>query len=96
MRQKVSNKAIILHERLMSMGVEDAMTMDGFDDCAIGVLERSGMERIVVYDKEKVIEKLMDGGIPTYDGALDFYEYNQLGAFLGDNSAPGFLMSLVE
>ena len=96
MRQKVSNKAIILHERLMSMGVEGAMTMDGFDDCAIGVLERSGMKRIVVYDKEKVIEKLMDGGIPTYDGALDFYEYNQLGAFLGDNSAPGFLMSLVE
>tara|TARA_R110000751_G_scaffold21409_2_gene61463 strand:- start:207 stop:497 length:291 start_codon:yes stop_codon:yes gene_type:complete len=96
MRQKVSNKAIILHERLMSMGVEDAMTMDGFDDCAIGVLERSGMKRIVVYDKEKVIEKLMDGGIPTYDGALDFYEYNQLGTCLGDNSAPGFLTSLVE
>ena len=51
------------------------------------------MEPIVLYDKEKVIQQLMDEGIDTYEEALEFYEYNQLGGWLGDKT-PGFLIRL--
>ena len=66
-----------------------ALTMDGYDDCVAGVLERFGMPLIVVYDKEKVIQKLMDGG-QTREEAHEFFEYNQLGAWMGDGT-PAFI-----
>jgi len=87
------DSTVTLAEQLLDLGVESALTMDGYDDCAIGILERFGMESIVIYDKEKVIEKLMDEGIPTYEEALEFYEYNQLGGWHGDLT-PGFLIRL--
>ena len=85
---------VTLAKQLLDLGVESALTMDGYDDCAIGILERYGMESIVLYDKEKVIQKLMDGGIDTYEEALEFYEYNQLGGWHGDMT-PGFLVRLL-
>jgi len=44
-----------LADKLREIGVENALVMNGYDDCVIGVLERYGMEPIVLYDKEKVI-----------------------------------------
>ena len=83
----------MLAEQLLDLGVESALTMDGYDDCVIGILERFGMESIVIYDKEKVIEKLIANGCDSYEGALEFYEYNQLGGWHGDMT-PGFLVKL--
>ena len=66
--------------------------MTGFDDCIVGILERFGVDvPVVVYDREKVIQKLMDNGIETYEGAEEFYHYNQLGAWVGDGT-PAFLI----
>jgi len=48
-----------LSEQLLDIGVEDALVMDGYNDCVIGILERFGMESIVLYDKEKVLGKLV-------------------------------------
>ena len=87
------DSTVMLAEQLLDLGVESALTMDGYDDCAIGILERFGMECIVIYDKEKVIEKLMANGCDSYEGALEFYEYNQLGGWHGDMT-PGFLVKL--
>ena len=66
-----------------------ALTMDGYDDCIAGVLERFGMEPIIVYDKQRVIEKLIQDGA-TEEEAYEFFEYNQLGAWMGDGT-PGFI-----
>jgi hypothetical protein len=88
-----ANSTVTLAEQLLDLGVESALTMDGYDDCAVGILERYGMESIVIYDKEKVIEKLMADGCDSYEGALEFYEYNQLGGWHGDMT-PGFLIRL--
>ena len=85
-----------LSDKLMDIGVEDALLMDGYDDCVVGVLERFGMEPIILYDKEKVIEKIMKespGG--SYQEALEYYEFNQLGGWHGDKT-PGFLVRLFE
>ena len=84
-----------LHEQLCDMGVEDALTMDGYDDCAVGVLERYGMEPIVLYDKDLVIQQLLDEGCESYEEAHEYYSYNQLGGWHGDQT-PGFLVRLPE
>ena len=69
-----------------------AVLMTGFDDCIVGILERFGVDvPVVVYDREKVIQKLMDNGIETYEEAEEFYHYNQLGAWVGDGT-PAFLI----
>tara|TARA_R110000737_G_scaffold302765_1_gene309899 strand:+ start:213 stop:518 length:306 start_codon:yes stop_codon:yes gene_type:complete len=89
------DSTVTLVERLLELGIESALIMDGYDDCAIGILERFGTEPIVLYDKGLVIQKLMDEGIPTYEEALEYYEFNQLGGFHGDQT-PGFLVWLPE
>ena len=85
-----------LEERVLEAGVEGAVLMTGFDDCAIGIMERFGMEPVVVYDREKVIDKIMkqsDGG--TYEDAFEYYEFNQLGAWWGEKT-PAFLLRFWE
>ena len=84
---------VTLADQLLDLGVDSALIMDGFDDCAIGILERFGMEPVVLYDKELVIQKLVDEGCDSYEGALEYYEHNQLGAWHG-NKTPGFLVRL--
>jgi len=81
-----------LKEQLLELGLEEVVVMDGYDDCVIGVLERFGTEPIVLYDKDRVIDKLVDDGC-TYEEALEFYEFNQLGSWVGDRT-PGFLVKL--
>ena len=67
------DSVVTLAEQLLDIGVEDAMIMDGYDDCVVGVLERYGMEPIVLYDKEKVINKLVENGCDDYEGANEYY-----------------------
>ena len=64
----------------------DVMLMDGFEDCIIGICERIGQEPIVTYDKEKIINKLIVEDDFTEEDALDFFYYNQIGAWLGDTT----------
>jgi|TARA_R110000824_G_scaffold100098_2_gene237978 hypothetical protein len=87
------DSTVTLAERLLELGIEEALVMTGYDDCVIGILERFGMEPIVVYDKEKVIEQLMEEGCDSYEGALEYYEFNQLGGWHGEKT-PAYLVRL--
>lgn len=60
--------------------------MDGFDDCIIGSVERKGFPDIIGYDARKVVQKLMDRDGMTEDEAVEFYEFNMLGAWVGDTT----------
>tara|TARA_R110000823_G_scaffold54439_5_gene133719 strand:- start:2030 stop:2308 length:279 start_codon:yes stop_codon:yes gene_type:complete len=85
-----------LTETLNDLGAEDALIMDGFDDCILGILERFGIDQpIVVYDREKVIAKLMDNDGMTHEEALEFYYFNQVGAWVGEKT-PAFLIKMPE
>lgn len=42
---------------------EKALTADGFHDCIIGIVERFGMDPVILYDYEKVIQKQVEGGM---------------------------------
>jgi hypothetical protein len=64
---------------------EDMLCMDGYDDCIAGVVERFGQEPIVCYDRNKVLNKLMDDGL-TSEEAVEFFEYNQIGAWVGEKT----------
>lgn len=63
--------------------------MPGYDDCIVGVVQRFNSEPFVVYDKAKLIKRLMAEGM-TYPEAVEFHEYNQLGAWMGPHT-PGFI-----
>jgi hypothetical protein len=60
---------------------EGLLFADGFDEAIIGVAERIGMEPVVAYDTNKIIEILARE--MTEDEAVEFFEFNILGAYMG-------------
>ena len=70
----------------------DLLTMDGYDDCIIGVVHRACSDQYVVYDTKKIINKLVKSGM-SYDEAVEFHQFNQACAWVGD-STPGFVEKL--
>ena len=65
---------------------EDALILDGYDDCIVGTCERFGFSEVVVaYDYNKVIKKLMDEGM-TDEEAQEFFDFNIIGAWVGDKT----------
>jgi hypothetical protein len=58
---------------------------DGFDDCLVGLGFRFGNRGTLVYDQAKVIEKLKQDSKMTEEEAFEYYEFNILGAFVGEN-----------
>jgi hypothetical protein len=65
------------------------LRMDGYDDCCIGVVERFGEQPIFCYSIRKVIRKLVGQGM-TEEEAVEFFEFNQAGAWMGEGT-PCFL-----
>lgn len=63
----------------------DVIYMDGFDDCIEGIVKRYGQEPIVCYNLEKVVKKLMELDM-TEEEAYEYFEYNQLGAWVGEHT----------
>jgi hypothetical protein len=74
-----------LIDDLLSQFTDDELVrMDGYDDCIIGIVEQYGRSPIICYDKSKVIQKLMDDGIESEEEAQEFWEFNQVGAWVGE------------
>jgi biotin synthase-related radical SAM superfamily protein len=71
---------------------DELLKMDGFDDCIAGVCLRFGQEPVIIYDRAKVISKLMEDGC-TEEEAEEFHEFNQAGAWVGERT-PAFLVRL--
>lgn len=70
---------------------EGMMTAGGFDDAIIGVVAASAAhEEAVAYDYDRCIQILVDRDNMTWEDAVEFFEYNVLGAFVGPNT-PLFL-----
>jgi hypothetical protein len=60
-----------------------------FDQCLVGVVSRCGMDPVAVYDEAKVINALVDSGM-TPDEAIEHYEFNIAGSYVGEMT-PMFL-----
>lgn len=63
---------------------EEVLFIDGFDTAIIGFVERCGSSTVVLYDRDKCIEVLMERDGMDYDDAIQFFEFNIIGSFVGD------------
>lgn len=70
-------------------GEEPLLLMSGYD-CIVGVVRRFN-DTFVLYDRERVLQKMVDGGM-SYEDAVEFFEFNQVGAWMGD-ATPAFLVT---
>lgn len=70
---------------------EEALTVDGYDDCIIGIGQRFGIEPFFIYDEKKMLEKMVNEDGMTYEEAVDFFEYNILGAYISESN-PAFMI----
>ena len=69
-----------LREDLAERYDDDLLFLDeDYDKCILGVADRIGMEPCVVYDRAKVIQVLMDGGMDA-ENAEEFFEFNMAGS----------------
>ena len=69
----------------------EAMMADGFDDAILGMCVQFGAEPLVAYDYEKCLNILMEKDGLDRETAIDFMEFNIIGAYVGANT-PVFIM----
>lgn len=72
-----------MRERIM-YEIEDAIFLEpkSFDEAIIGIAYRFGMEPVVTYDRTIVVDILARE--MTREEAEEFFEFNTIGAWMGD------------
>jgi len=74
-----------IRERLMERNPA-ALLADGLEGGLVGIAERCGQPALAVYDVEKCAEWLMKKDNITYEEAVEFLEFNSVGAWVGENT----------
>jgi hypothetical protein len=78
------------------MGIEDydihefaegAIILDDLDDAIIGIVEEFGNGPRILYSKPKIINILCERDLMTQSEAEEFYDYNILGLYAGEQNA---------
>lgn len=59
------------------------MLADGLDKALVGYVEGFGKETVALYDKDKVIDILIESGM-SCEEAIEYFEVNIIGAYVGD------------
>lgn len=72
----------MIREQLAEIN-EQAIVFDGFDKALIGYVESFGGKTVALYDRDKVIDKLIKDGI-TCEEAYEYFDFNIIGAYLGE------------
>ena len=67
-------------------GYEELLIADGLDEAIIGVCMRYGQPDVVAYDFLKVLNILVDRDGMSPEEALEFFEYNVIGAGMGERT----------
>lgn len=62
----------------------DALVCDGFDEAIIGMAERINLGPVVAYSVEKILDILINRDGMTYEEAIEYYDYNVVGAWMGE------------
>lgn len=72
---------------------EELTTAAGLDDAVIGVGVRCGQPPVVIYSVDRVIKILMDRDGMTNEEAIEYFEFNIEGAWVG-NGTPVWMYPL--
>ena len=59
---------------------------DGLDEALIGTAYRIDLGEILVYDFDKCVDIFMDINDWTEEEAIDWVEYNVVGAYVGEDT----------
>ena len=82
----MSDKKLTVDEVADRYDGESMLKADGFDDCLMGVVSRFGQPYILCYSREAMLEKMVERDGMSYDEAVEFFEFNILGAWVGDGT----------
>ena len=72
------------------MIADGMMIADGLDEAVLGVSRRCGQIDLVAYDVEKIIEILVKRDGMSHEEAVEYFEFNIVGAWMGD-ATPCFI-----
>ena len=71
---------------------EGAVILDGLDEAIIGVTEEFGNNPRILYSKDKILNILCERDGMDMEEAIEFYDYNILGLYAGEQN-PIFLIT---
>ena len=66
---------------------EGAILLDGLEGAIIGIVEEFGNSRRILYSKSKILSILCERDLMTMGEAEEFYNYNILGLYAGEQNA---------
>ena len=70
----------------VSLYNEEALLADGFEDAFLGMCEVFNRPPLATYDRDKCIEILVKRDGMTYEEAVEFFDFNVAGAWVGENT----------
>ncbi len=74
-----------LSEYLNELG-EPILLMDGFDEACIGISQRINEPMLAVYSYDKMVDVVMDKSGMDEDEAIEFVDFNCIGAWIGERT----------
>lgn len=63
----------------------EALYPTEFKKAILGIVERCGMEPIILLDRSKVINKLVEDGM-DYEEAVEYFDFNIIGSYMGEGT----------
>ena len=65
---------------------EGLVKLDGYDDCICGIVERYGMDSVLLYDTNLIINKMMEeDGMEQFE-AIEYFDFNIMGAWFSEGT----------
>jgi len=65
---------------------DTVLKADGFDDAIMGYAGRCGLYDVLLYSTNKIIQILMERDGMTDEEAIEFFEFNIKGAYMGEGT----------
>lgn len=72
---------------------EGAVLLTGLEDAIVGIVEDFGNGPRILYSKSKILQILQERDLMTEQEAEEFYDYNILGLYAGEQN-PVFLITI--
>jgi hypothetical protein len=89
--QMENDPDVPLREWLEDYADDGVVIMDGYGHCVVGLAEHFDFGPVLIYDRDLVIQSLMEEGLSA-DDAWDHFYYNMAGSYVGKRT-PIFLTS---
>ena len=69
---------------------------DGFNDAIMGIVQRCGQADAILYDTDMIIQILIDAHGMSYAEAVEYFDFNVLGAWVGEGTPAFFSRASYE